>query len=352
MDASRRSALIRLALVPAAFAGWSTPARPKDLPPVIRFGVANPPLGTPPAFSSGGTVALAYEKGWVDEAFRADGVKVDWIFFKGAGPAVNEALTNRQVDFAFQGDLPALVGKANGLSTQVLISTASRFPTYLAVPADSPLKAIADLRGKRVAFAKGTYTQLVANRVLEANGLSERDLRIVNLDTATGHSALATRDIDAVFGGNGLLGLRNKGIARIIADTRHDEKLNGQALTLVTQDFARAYPEAVARIVRSLIRAARWAADEGNREEVFRLWAKGGIPANVWREDFAGAPMSVRLSPVLDDFLTARLQQAVADSLRFKLIRKPFDAETWIDRQPARAALRDLKLETFWKAAA
>lgn len=37
-------------------------------------------------------------------------------FFKGAGPVVNEALANGQVDFAYLGDLAAIIGKANGLT--------------------------------------------------------------------------------------------------------------------------------------------------------------------------------------------------------------------------------------------
>jgi hypothetical protein len=32
--------------------------------------------------------------------------------FKGAGPAVNEGFANDQLDFAYQGDLPSLIGRA------------------------------------------------------------------------------------------------------------------------------------------------------------------------------------------------------------------------------------------------
>ena len=55
----------------------------------------------------------AYTDGGLEEEFKKDGVKVQWTFFKGAGPAVNEALVNKQLDFAWQGDLPSIVHRAS-----------------------------------------------------------------------------------------------------------------------------------------------------------------------------------------------------------------------------------------------
>ena len=75
-------------------------------PAVLRFGVAQPAIGNPPGFY-GSSVSIAHAKGWIEEEFKKDNIKIEWFFFKGAGPAVNEALTNKQLDFAFQGDLPA-----------------------------------------------------------------------------------------------------------------------------------------------------------------------------------------------------------------------------------------------------
>ena len=43
--------------------------------------------------SPGGVVRA---NNWLEQAFAADGVKVEWLFFKGAGPAVNEALSNKR----------------------------------------------------------------------------------------------------------------------------------------------------------------------------------------------------------------------------------------------------------------
>lgn len=339
-----------LQLGTAASLGMLWPLRARTTPlRRIRIGVANPPVGNPPVMSSASSIAAAYTKGWLEEAFAADGVKVEWLFFKGTGPAVNEALTNDQLDFAFQGDLPTLIGRANQLRTRVLMSSSSRTHIYAAVPPDSTARSIADLRGRRVAFAKGTMTQLPANRLLEAAQLSERDLRVVSLDSATQLAALATRDIDAVFGSAVLLKQRNAGLARIVGSTRTHPTFTGQSLLLVTERFAQAQPEAVARVVRTLVRSAHWSSEPAHREEIFAIWARGGTPAEVWREEFDGIPFESRLGPVLDPFLTARLKQAVEDAQRYRLIRRSFDVDAWIDRGPVQAALKDLKLEGYWK---
>lgn len=76
-------------------------------------------------------------------------MRIEWYFFKGAGPAVNEAFANNQLDFAIQGDLPEIIGRANGLKTKILLASGAHAPIYLAVPVGSPVRKVADLRGKR-----------------------------------------------------------------------------------------------------------------------------------------------------------------------------------------------------------
>ena len=91
-------------------------------PAVVRIGVATQGYGDPPVFG-GSPAATAQLQHRVEDALKPDGIKVEWLFFKGAGPAVNEALANRQIDFAYQGDLPAVLGRANGLKTKLLIES-------------------------------------------------------------------------------------------------------------------------------------------------------------------------------------------------------------------------------------
>ena len=314
----------------------------------LRIGVAQPAVGTPPSFA-GSALAITHAKGSLEEEFKADGVKVEWLFFKGAGPAVNEALTNNQLDFTVQGDLPAIIAKSAGLKTRLVVANGVRTNIYIGVPPDSPLKTVADLRGKRVSLFRGTNMHLPALRLLEAHGLTEKDLKILNLDTAGYLTALSTKDIDAAIGSMDILRLRDKGQVRVLYSSKNDSPVfTRQGHLLVTDRFAEANPQLVQRVVNVAVRTAKWASDEANREEVLRLWARAGTPFEHWKEDYAGEPLRVRLNPNFDPFLVGRYKDAVEQAYRFKLSRAKFDATAWIDTRPLQTALREQKLENFW----
>ncbi len=84
---------------------------------------------------------------------------------------------------------------------------------FIVVPADSPIQSVKDLRGKKFAVFKGTCLQLSTARILEANGLSEKDLRAINMDNAAAKAALTTKDVDAMIGLSDVLALRDQGVA-------------------------------------------------------------------------------------------------------------------------------------------
>jgi sulfonate transport system substrate-binding protein len=336
---------LKLAVALVLAAGFAA-AQAEALPKVIRIGVASPAVGENTYTT--GSVGIAHQKHLIEDEFAKDNVKIEWYFYKGAGPAVNEALSNQQLDFAFQGDLPSIIGRSNGLKTRFLFPTDSRQNLYVAVPPDSTAQSVKDLVGKRVAISKGTNGQLPANRLLDANGLTERNLKLVNLENATAQQALATHDIDGVFGGYEYLKFRNKGQARIIFSSASDPRYSRRSGIIVTEEFLQAYPQASVRVAKGILRAARWASDEANRDEVFELWSKMGYPADTFREDFLGFPLRVRLNPLLDPFIVQRYKEAVEDSYKYKLTRKKFDAEQWIYPNVLNAALKELQLENYW----
>ncbi len=93
----------------------------------IRIGVPDQSAGSKPFIE--GPVGMAFIRHQLETVFKPQGVEVQWQFFKGAGPAVNEALANRQLDFVYLGDLAAIIGKANGLQPACCWAAAGRNPT-------------------------------------------------------------------------------------------------------------------------------------------------------------------------------------------------------------------------------
>jgi sulfonate transport system substrate-binding protein len=329
------------------FAALIGPARAAD-PAVVRIGVAQQGSGDPPTFG-GSPAATAQLQHRVEDALRPAQLKVEWIFFKGAGPAVNEALANKQIDFAYQGDLPAVIGRANGLKTHLLVASNVRAGVYLAVPPDSDIKSVKDLKGKRVAIFRGTNLQLVADNVLKQNGLTERDLRVINLDTAAAQAALASKGVDAVFLDYSLFKLQRQGLAKIVYASRDDGvQLTRQAHLLVLDDFESAHPDTVQKVVTAVVQAAYWSSDEANRNALFALWSKSGVPTESWASEYANQPLKDRNSPLIDPFLVARYQSVADDALRLNLIRQPVSVNGWFEPKYLDEALKSLKLEAYW----
>ncbi|HYD66197.1 ABC transporter substrate-binding protein [Azospirillum sp.] len=318
-------------------------------PVTIRVGYAAIGVGNRP-FVGGSSAALAHAEGYLEAEFRNDpDVKVEWFFFKGAGPAVNEAIANGQLDFALQGDLPSLIGRSNGLKTRLLLASGARSPIYVAVPPGSDIKAIKDLKGRKVAIFRGTNLHLAFDKVLAANGLSEKDLKAINMDFATSKAALATKDIDAALGQSDLLALEEQGIAKVIYTSKGDNPAFGRnAHVLVTEAFEAKHPALTARAVKAFVKASLWASDEANREKLFEIWAKSGIPAANFRAEYEGTPLALRNSPLFDPFLIDQYRIQARQAKEHGLIRRDVEVEGWFDLRYLDAALKELGLETRW----
>lgn len=323
------------------------PVRAEE-PPDIRIGFAQIGVGGRP-FAAHVSLAIAHVRGTIEQELAGTGVKVNWQFFPGAGPAVTEALAGGQLDFAFHGDLPAIVARSAGIKTRLLMATSLRSNTYVAVPTASSLAILADLKGRTVASFRGTAGQLTAARILNTVSLSENDLKIVNLDTAGTNAALAAGQIDAAFVTYSSFGLRDKGLIRFIYSTRGQPlRLGSVGSIFVTEAFREKYPQLVDRVVKGAVAAARWGSDPANRDGVFEIWAKAGVRAQYFAEDYRGEDLRDSLNPLLDDFVVTQYKTAVADAERFGLIRAPVDVDAWIDREPLDAALAALNLEGYW----
>ena len=319
-----------------------------EKPTVIRIGVAQQGAGDPPTFG-GSTAATVRGQQLLEKEFAADGIKVEWLFFKGAGPAVNEAIADNALDFAYQGDLPSVLARANGLKTRILLESGVRSGVKVGVPADSDIKSIKDLKDRRVAIFRGTNLQLVADNALAENQLDERALRVINLDTASSLAALASKGIDASVNDYHLYRLRDQGLARIVYESQHDgPQLTRQAHLLVLDGFEKAHPDIVQRVVNVFVQAAQWSSDEANRDALFKLWAKSGVSYSSWQAEFGEQPLKYRNSPLIDPFIVARYKAVAQDALRLKLIRQPVEVDSWFEPRYLDNALRAQKLEHYW----
>src|SRR4051794_28032440 len=191
---------LTLATVTALLVGTTVlaPAFAEDV--TVRFGFAQVGVGNR-QFGSGNPAAIAHAQGLVEAEFNDDpGIKIQWSFFKGAGPAVNEALANDQLDFALHGDLPSIVGRSNGLRTKIVAATGVRANIYLAVLPNAGIERIEDQNGRKAPRFRGPNLQPAPDKVLAAQGRTERDDKFIRMDFPPAAAPLASRDIGGAFG--------------------------------------------------------------------------------------------------------------------------------------------------------
>lgn len=344
---ARLWSLLLAVLTVASLLSLSKPARAEDKPTTFR--IANPGVGI------GGRPVVAYGawsllhiKGQLEDEFKKDGIKVQWAFARGAGPAVNEQFANDLADISLLGDLPSIIARSSGVKTKVL-AAAGLTNLYIAVPADSSIQTFKDLVGKKLAVFKGTCLHLSANRILAANGLSEKDLRTINMDQMSTLAALTTKDVDAAIGGNELLALKERGAVRLICSTKGDPRFTCNSTVVVSEPFLNKYPSVVKRILRTYVRTAKWVSDhESNPTDVFNLFTKSGIPFASFKSDWVGESFKTKVSPRIDEYLRRRYRANVQDALKFGLIRKEFNIDSWFDPSLLEQVLKEENLAGYW----
>lgn len=332
-----------------AFTMLSVSARAQD-PLVIHVGYAAIGIDNRP-YSEGTSAATARAGEYLEKEFAGDpNVKIEWTFFKGAGPAVNEGFANDQLDFAYQGDLPALIGRATGLKTRFLLASGARKPLYLAVAKGSGIKTIEDLKGRKIALQRGTNGHLAAIKVLEAHGLTERDIHVINLDSAGTVAALTSKDIDAAFGDTQLINLAAKDSADIIYTTKGDDPRFGRNAGIIGREaFIEAHPEVTQRVVDAFVKAAQWSSEEPNRAALFELWHKSGTPVPILEEYFRNDTLAYRNSPLIDDLLVSQYKEQAVKSKAYGLIRRDVDLNGWFEPKYLDSALERFGLKKFWQ---
>ncbi len=323
------------------------PALASTPPAKIRIGVPMTGLGGRP-FSMGSYISVIHVQGLLEKEFAKDGTSIEWHFFTGAGPAVNEALAGGALDFAWQGDLPEIVARSRGLATQQLLVTSNRLPISVITNKKSGIATLADLKGKSVANFQGTNLQLAADRILGSAGLTESDVKLVNLDPLTSVEAVAQGQIDASVAEF----LPPPRVARLLkvifTSGPQTPVLTAQSSFIVTNDFITAHPDAVDRVARVAVEAAYWSSQEQNRQALYAVFDKTGYPPEFIQSIFGGFDLKQFNSPLWDDFATAQLARSASDCVKFGLIRTPVTVPGWVNAAPLQRALVATNLTGYW----
>ncbi len=289
------------AAVPAA-----TAARAAE-PGVLRIG-----------YQKNGILVVARQQGAIEAAVGKLGHRVRWVEFS-FGPPLLEALSLDGIDFGQTGDAPPIFAQA-ARSTLVYAAAqeAGGSGAGILLPKGSGLRTLADLRGRRVAFAKASSAHNLTVAALEGAGLTYADIEPVTLAPADAAAAFSRGSIDAWTIWDPYFAIAEAGDGvRVLATADAIAKQNN--FFLASRELADGRGPVLAAAVAALGEVAQWCTQ--HRAEVAALLSQGtGVPLPatrraVDRTEFVLGPMSPRL---------VAEQQAIADRFHaLKLIPKP-----------------------------
>ena len=128
---------------------------------------------------------------------RFPNTKVSWIEFP-AGPQLLEALSVGALEFGLTGDAPPVFAQAAGKDLYYVgAEPAKPESSAVLVLQDSPIKTLADLKGKKIALQKGSSAHYLLVRAVEKAGLLWSDIQPIYLTPADARAAFERKSVDA-----------------------------------------------------------------------------------------------------------------------------------------------------------
>lgn len=189
------------------------------------------------------------------------GVKVEWAQF-AQGPQLMEAMNVGKVDLGSVGETPPLFAQAAGAQIVYVVGSQqtkeSGRGSAIAVPPNSPIKSVKDLKGKTVVFQKASASHYFILRALEEAGLKYSDIKVQSIPNVEAASAFLQGKIPVwVTGDPHLARAEKEGKVRIL---RNATGINSPGAYYVgIKKFAIDNPELLRLVIEEIDQIQRWA---------------------------------------------------------------------------------------------
>lgn len=304
--AVRAAGLIAAAGIAGAFAGTAVAQTAAATPKELRIG-----------YQKYGTLVILKARGSLEKRLADKGIAVKWTEFP-FGPPLLEAINVGSIDVGTVGESPPIFAQAAGADL-VYIGNEPPAPAAeaLIVPKDSPLKSVADLKGRKVAVAKGSNANFLLVKLLENAGLKFSDVEVAYLPPADARAAFESGRVDAWSIWDPFLAAAEKQLgARALADGRG--AVANHQFYLSSRAYADKYPEIIGILLDEIDKVDQWGKQ--NPKEVAKFISPLiGIDLPV--VEVAAQRLAYGVKPVTPEVLAA--QQKIADKFyELKLVPK------------------------------
>ncbi|MBB5916529.1 sulfonate transport system substrate-binding protein [Nocardia transvalensis] len=310
----RRTAALLLAVVAVAGPGLTGCANHDE-----TSGAADGPL--PVDVPPGTELVVADQQERVQTWLRASGeldklpFTIKFANFVG-GPAILEAFRAGAADVAQVGDVPPIHALAAGQDVPIVAAYQSNpLALKLAVAPGRSITRLADLKGRKIAYAEGTAQQAGVLRALAKAGLAPSDVTLVRLQLNDFLDAVRTGQVDVapLIEPNVTRLLRTPG-ASVIPDSELAGLYGGLGYLYARREAVRDPAKAAATraLVAAFIRAQQWS--NLHQDEWARTYYVGSQKVGADDAKRIVDSYGVYTFPHLDQRLVNR-QQATIDAI-------------------------------------
>jgi sulfonate transport system substrate-binding protein len=264
-----------------------------------------------------GTLVLLKARGSLEKRLAPMHVEVKWTEFP-AGPQLLEGLNVGSIDFGTAGEAPPIFAQAAGAD---LVYVGNEPPASageaILVPKNSPIKTVAELKGKKVALNKGSNVHFLLVKLLERAGVNYNDIDTVFLTPADARAAFERGSVDAwAIWEPFLAAAQRQTGARILADG--NGVVSNHQFFLAARSYAKQREDVIAIIIDELAKVDEWAKTD-TKAAAAALQAQIGLDQATL--ELALSRGGYGVTPVNDAVLAE--QQRVADAFYdLKLIPK------------------------------
>ncbi len=272
---------------------------------------------------------IAKEKGWFEEAFEKEGVVVKWTEFQ-SGPPQFEGLAAGKLDITQVGNTPVIAGQAADVQFKEIAMAADGLKgNGLLVHKDSGIEKMEDLKGKKIAVAKGSSAFGLLYKVLKEANLTPDDVEIIQLQPDEGLPAFENKSVDVWAIWEPFVSLQTiQNDARILANGETINALS-PSLTLARTGLIDENPEYVELFLEVYEKTVKWQHE--NEAEAVEIYAElRKLDQNVVRSVLDNT--TALNEPITEEIIQA--QQETADLLyELKAIEKKIDTTEVVDNQ-------------------
>jgi sulfonate transport system substrate-binding protein len=264
-----------------------------------------------------GTLVLLKARGSLEKRLAPLHVEVKWTEFP-AGPQLLEGLNVGSIDFGTVGEAPPIFAQAAGADlVYVGNEPAASAAEAIIVPKNSPIKTLAELKGKKVALNKGSNVHFLLVKLLEKAGVNYIDIDTVFLTPADARAAFERGSVDAwAIWEPFLAAAQTQTGARILADG--NGVVSNHQFYLASRSYATRRADIVAIVLEEVSAVDQWASTN-QKEAAKALQPQIGLDQSTLELALSRGGYGVK--PV-DDAVLAE-QQRIADAFfNLKLIPK------------------------------